>query len=109
MFYQKPLLKIFLFAILIVSAFSGCTIFRPSDKYQSATLLKTENATQEELIKQVNHFARVNSMYAKIDLKFEDNSYADLGIAEKYKTAPGVVVIQRPASIQLKIQLPIVG
>ncbi len=109
MFYHKPLLKIFLFAILIVPALSGCSVFRPSDKYQSATLLKTENATQEELIGQVNHFAKVNSMYAKMDLKFEDNSYAELGIAEKYKTAAGLVVVQRPANIQMKVQVPFIN
>ncbi len=107
MFYQKPLLKIFLFTVLIVPAFSGC-IFNPSDTIRSATLLKTENATQAELIENVNHFARVNSMYAKMDLKFEDNSYAELGIAEKYKTADGLVVVQRPANIQLKVQVPFI-
>ncbi len=99
--------------ILILSLgalfFSGCSIFSPKDKYRSATLLKTENATQAELIAQIDHFADVNSMYAKVDLKFEDNSYSDLGIAEKYKTAPGLIVVQRPASIQLKVQLPIVN
>ena len=47
-------------------------------------------------------------MYAKMDLKFEDNSYAELGIAEKYKTADGLVVVQRPANIQLKVQVPFI-
>lgn len=86
----------------------GCSIFKPSEKHQSPTLLKTENATQEQLIEKVNNLAQVNSMYAKMDLKLEDNSYAELGIAEKYKTADGVVVVQRPANIQLKVQVPFI-
>ncbi len=61
------------------------------------------------MLEQINNFAKVNSMRAKMDLKFEDNSYAELGIAEKYKTAPGEVVVQRPANIFLKIQIPIVN
>lgn len=104
-FYKQLFLLILLSGILFSSS---CTIFKAKDKYRSATLLKTESATQQELIGQVNHFAKVNSMYAKMDLKFEDNSYADLGIAEKYKTADGVVVVQRPANIQLKVQVPFI-
>ncbi len=105
--FHKQLILIIFLSTVIFSG--GCTIFKAKDKYKSATLLKTENATQDELITKVNHLAKVNSMYAKMDLKFEDNSYAEVGVAEKYKTAPGIVVVQRPASIQLKIQLPIVN
>jgi hypothetical protein len=47
-------------------------------------------------------------MRAKMDLKFEDNSFAEIGIAEKYKTADGEVVVQRPANILLKVQVPII-
>lgn len=104
-FYKQLFLLLLLSGILFSSS---CSVLSPKDKYRSATLLKTENATQQELIEQVDHFAKVNSMYAKMDLKFEDNSYADLGIAEKYKTADGVVVVQRPANIQLKVQVPFI-
>lgn len=47
-------------------------------------------------------------MRAKMDLKFEDNSFAESGIAEKYKTADGEIVVQRPANILLKVQVPII-
>ncbi|HEY8559340.1 MAG TPA: hypothetical protein VIL74_02970 [Pyrinomonadaceae bacterium] len=56
----------------------------------------------------MNRFARVGSMRAKMDLKFEDNSFAESGIAEKYKTADGEIVVQRPANILLKVQVPII-
>jgi hypothetical protein len=71
-------------------------------------LLKVEDALQSQLLEQVNRFARVNSMRAKMDLKFEDNSYAEIGIAEKYKTADGEVVVQRPGKILLKVQVPFI-
>lgn len=97
------LLFIVLFAVVF---FSGC--ISPKDKVERATLLKSENAPQEQLLAEVNRFARLNSMRAKMDLKFEDNSFAELGIAEKYKTADGEVVVQRPANILLKVQVPII-
>ena len=103
-FFKTPvpqLLLISLFALFL----SGC--IKPSDKVERAKLLKTENANQAELENEVNRFARVNSMRAKMDLKFEDNSFAELGLAEKYKTADGEVVVQRPANILLKVQVPV--
>jgi hypothetical protein len=105
MFFKTPvpqLLLISLFALFL----SAC--IKPSDKVERAKLLKTENAAQAELENEINRFARVNSMRAKMDLKFEDNSYAELGLAEKYKTADGEVVVQRPANILLKVQVPII-
>ena len=42
-------------------------------------LLKTEMATQAELMDEVNRFAKVNSLRAKMYLKFEDNSFAEFG------------------------------
>ena len=85
---------------------SGCNFVKTKDK--TATLLKTEVATQAELINEVNRFARVGSMRAKMDLKFEDNSFAQFGSKEVYRSADGEVVVQRPASIYLKVQIPIV-
>ena len=77
------------------------------EKAITPKLLKTENAVPADLTNEINRFARVNSMRAKMDLKFEDNSFAENGIAEKYKSADGEVVVQRPSNILLKIQVPI--
>ncbi len=104
MLKRSPLLLLFLFFIFFLS---GCgNIFK--EKTVTPKLLKTENATQAELVNEVNRFARVGSMRAKMDLKFEDNSFAESGIAEKYKSADGEVVVQRPANILLKVQVPII-
>lgn len=61
-----------------------------------------------ELLARINHLAKVNSLRAKMDLKFEDNSFAEIGIAEKYKSADGEVVVQRPSNISLKVQVPVI-
>ena len=102
----KPLF--FIFIVLGALFLNGCGVLNPSSKIQTVTLLKTDNATQSELLEQIRRFARVNSLRAKMDFKFEDNSYADVGIAEKYKTADGEIVVQRPANIFLKVQVPFI-
>jgi hypothetical protein len=98
------------FSALIVFAcvilFSGC--ITPKDKVTKATLLEAANASEAELVSEIDNLARVNSLRAKVDLKFEDNSFAELGIAEKYKTADGEIVVQRPANILLKVKVPII-
>lgn len=86
--------------------FGGCNIVKKESK--APTLLKTEDATQAELMNEVNRFARVNSMRAKMDLKFEDNSFAQFGSKEVYRAADGEVVVQRPGKILLKVQVPVI-
>jgi hypothetical protein len=102
MFIKSPILF-----LAIVILFSGC-ILSPKDKKATPKLLKTENASKEQLVSEVNRFAKINSIRAKIDVKFEDNSFAEAGIKEKYSTADGEVVVQRPAGISLKVQVPVV-
>lgn len=109
MFNQPVRSKFYLLLFLSFVIFlNGCGLFSPKESVERAKLLKTEEATQTDLMETVNRFAKVNSMRAKVYLKFEDNSYADVGLAEKYKTADGEIVVQRPANILLKVQLPIV-
>lgn len=104
-----PFLKPTIFIILATFIFGGCSVFSPKTQNKSATLLKTVDAPQLQLLGEINRFAKVNSMRAKIDLKFEDNSYAEKGVAEKYKTVPGEVVVQRPSNILLKLQIPVLN
>jgi hypothetical protein len=94
---------IFLLALAFVSM--GCNIVKKESK--TPILLKTENATQEQLLREINRFASVGSMRAKMDLKFEDNSFAEFGNKEVYRSADGEIVVQRPAMILLKVQVPV--
>jgi len=105
-FAHKSLrLKTLLIAMAAFFAF-GCNIVKTDKK--TPTLLKTENAGQQTLINEVNRFARVTSMRAKMYLKFEDNSFAEFGSKEVYRQADGEVVVQRPGKILLKVQVPII-
>ena len=108
MLSKKSSLHLYIFLLIGGAIFlSGC--IRVKDNKSTATLLKAEDASQEQLIGEVNRFARVGSMYAKMDLNFEDNSFAQFGSKEVYRKADGEVVVQRPASIRLKVQVPVIG
>lgn len=109
MFKNKFYLQLFPIIFIVLTAFlSGCNLFNVKTKSSTPPLLKNETATTAQLLERINHLAQVNSMRAKMDLKFEDNSFAEAGIAEKYKSADGEVVVQRPANISLKVQAPII-
>lgn len=92
--------------VAIIAMSSACNLVK-SD-IRTARLLKTENAPQSTLMNEVNRFARVNSMRAKMYLKFEDNSFAEFGSKEVYRSADGEVVVQRPGKILLKVQVPVI-
>ena len=93
--------------LLLAMAFvsMGCNIVKKESK--TPTLLKSETASQEHLLREVNRFASVGSMRAKMDLKFEDNSFAEFGNKEVYRSADGEIVVQRPGMILLKVQVPV--
>ncbi len=71
------------------------------------TPLADANATQ--LIAEVNRAATVRSIRGKVDIQFQDTSFAEAGLADKYRTADGTLFLQRPGQIYLKIQAPFVG
>lgn len=108
MFIKKNGLHLYVTVILLtVAAFSGCSGIVKTDQ-KTPTLLKTENATQAQLMSEVNRFAGVDSMRAKMDLKFEDNSFAQFGNKEVYRAADGEVVVQRPGRIILNVKVPVI-
>ncbi len=111
MLKQIPFKKLTVFFILITALFlSGCkNPFNPKSKQKVATLLEKEDAVQSQLLEQIDYFAKVDSMRAKVDLKFVDNSYASSGIAERYKQVPGVIVVKRPDKIRLEVKIPIIN
>lgn len=86
--------------------FTGC--ISPKTTNTTPTLLKTEDAGQTQLMAEVNRFASVESMRAKMDLKFEDNSFAQFGSKEVYRAADGDVVVQRPGRIMLTVKVPVI-
>jgi hypothetical protein len=99
--------------LLILSASmlaNGCGIFGTHKKVQVPQLLNPlTEANTARLISEVNRLAAVRSIHGKVDLIFEDTSFAESGIAEKYRQADGQITIQRPGNIYLIIQVPFIA
>ncbi|HEV7700875.1 MAG TPA: hypothetical protein VGO43_11645 [Pyrinomonadaceae bacterium] len=94
------------FLLLTIAALSVSCI-KVKKESKADVLLKVEDASQAQLLAEINRFASVNSIHAKMDLKFEDNSFAAFGSKEVYRQADGDVTVQRPGKILLKVQVPI--
>jgi hypothetical protein len=72
-----PLLasKIVFLCLVALALISGACI-SPKKEARTPVLLKTENSSQAHLMSEVDRLAKVHSMKAGMDLKFEDNSWA---------------------------------
>src|SRR6266550_3114508 len=66
-------------------------------------------ASTSDLISAVNKLVGVRSIHGRVDIQFEDTSFATSGIAEKYRTVDGSITLQRPGKIYLIIQAPVVA
>ncbi len=107
--YNPKSLQILPLIVLLLSVFLAAGCITPKSKQKAATLLKASDATQTELENQVDYLAKMNSMRARMDLKFEDNSFAEFGSSDVYRSADGDIVVQRPASIRMKVEVPVLG
>ena len=97
--------------ILISVLFSsGCGLFGTHKKVQVPQLLTPlVEADTAQLLSEVNRLAAVRSIHGKIDIVFEDTSFAEAGIAEKYRQADGQITLQKPGMIYLIIQVPFIA
>lgn len=108
----RSVTRVSLVLILISASMfaAGCGLFGTHKKVQVPQLLTPlTEADTARLISEVNRLASVNSVHGKVDLIFEDTSFADTGIAEKYKQADGMITVQRPGQIYLIIQVPFIA
>jgi hypothetical protein len=104
---RRPLLLILIFASMFAS---GCGLFGTHKKVQVPQLLTPlTEANTAQLISEVNRLASVRSIHGKVDIIFEDTSFADAGITEKYRQADGQLTVQRPGNIYLIIQVPFIA
>ncbi|HEX8775747.1 MAG TPA: hypothetical protein VF735_19400 [Pyrinomonadaceae bacterium] len=104
-------LPVILLSVLLLLCTSGCKgLFGVSRTVGVPPLLTPlANASAAQLIDEINARATVRSIRGKVDIQFQDTSFAESGIAEKYRTADGTLFLQRPGQIYLKIQAPFVG
>ena len=108
-YLSRILFLSFLLATFITTnACSG--LFGTHKRVQVPQLLTPlADADKDRLFQEINRLATVKSIHGKVDLIFEDNSFAESGIAEKYKQADGTVTLQRPGEVYLVIQVPFIA
>jgi hypothetical protein len=61
------------------------------------------------MFEEINRLGAVKSLNGRVDIQFLDTSYAPCGLAEKYRTADGRLVVQRPGQVYLTVQVPVIG
>ncbi len=107
---RSPSWLLFLSILIWVSLLAGCGIFGTHKKVQVPQLLTPlAEADTARLISEVNRLAAVRSLHGKVDIEFADTSFAETGIAEKYRQADGMITLQRPGKIYLIIQVPFIA
>lgn len=93
-----------------VLSLTGCGLFGASKKVQVPQLLTPLVDSQKpQLISEVNRLASLQSIHGRVDIQFEDTSFAVAGIAEKYRQADGQVTLQRPGKVYLIVQVPFIA
>lgn len=103
-------LPLSLILVLGLLATTSCNVFDTHKKVQVPPLLSPmAAASTTELITEINRLAAVRSLQGKVDILFEDTSFASAGVAEKYRRADGVVTLQRPGKVYLVIQVPFIA
>ena len=87
--------------INLVAVFcDGCGLFGTHKKVQVPQLLTPlAEADTAQLISEVNRLGGVHSVHGKVDIEFEDTSFAESGIAEKYAGRRTVTLQGRARSI----------
>lgn len=96
-------------AVSVLLSTSGCGLFGAKRKIQVPQLLAPlAEAKKERLIQEINRLSNVKSIHGKVDIQFEDTSFASSGIADQYRLVDGTLTLQRPAKIYLIIQFTFV-
>lgn len=89
---------------------TACGLFGTRKQVQVPPMLTPlVDANRAQLIAEVNRLASIKSIRGKVDIQFEDTSFADVGIAEKYRQADGTITLQRPGKVYLIIQVPFIA
>lgn len=103
----RLLLSALIVSILLFTA--GCGLFGAKKKITVPQLLTPlAKADRSRLIQEVNRLSTVKSIHGKVDIQFEDTSFASSGIADQYRLVDGTITLQRPGQIYLIIQFTFV-
>jgi hypothetical protein len=104
--HSRSLLPVLLVFVLLVT--SACGLFGAKKKIGVPALLPASEASKDRLLLEVNRLSTVQSIHGKIDIQFEDTSFASSGVADQYRLVDGDITLQRPGKILLIIQFTFV-
>lgn len=100
-------------AALVLAAallLSGCGLFRTKTRIVvPQPLTPLVDADMPQMFGEINRLGAVRTLNGRVDIQFLDTSYAECGLADKYRTADGRLVVQRPGQVYLIVQVPVVG
>lgn len=109
---QTRLLSRLPFLLILISTLwfaGGCGLLGTHKKIKVPQLLTPlTEAETPQLMSEVNRLASVRSIHGKVDIVMEDTSFAEAGLADKYKQVEGTITAQRPGKIYLVIQFSFV-
>ena len=104
-----PRLLLSVLAVSVLLFTMGCGLFGAKKKITVPQLLTPlAKADRNRLIQEVNRLSTVKSIHGKVDIQFEDTSFASAGIADQYRLVDGTITLQRPGQIYLIIQFTFV-
>ncbi len=104
---SRLLLSVVVLSVLLLT--SGCGLFGAKRKIQVPQLLTPlTDANKDRLIQEINRLSTVRSIHGKVDIQFEDTSFASSGVADRYRLVDGTITLQRPGKIYLVIQFTFV-
>jgi len=101
-------LTLWIVLVLSLATQPACNLVKKSVEVDKL-LTPLADADTPQLIAMVNKLTSVKSIRAKVDIQFEDTSFATSGVAEKYRTADGQIIVQRPGKVYLIVQAPFVA
>jgi hypothetical protein len=102
----KVRLAITLALAIILPLGTACNIVHKPVEVEKL-LTPLSQADTQQLIRLVNAVAGTHSIHGKIDIQFEDTSFATSGMAEKYRAASGSITLQRPAAVYMVVEGPL--
>ena len=112
-FQRKSLARPALFVLMATTVFpaTACdSLFGTHKTVQVYPLIgPLREANTAQLIDEANRLAAVESIHGRVDIQFEDTSFAEAGIADKYRSADGTVTLQRPGKVYLIVQIPVIA
>ena len=89
---------------------SGCGLVKTKTRISvPQPLTPVVAADMPQMFEEINRLGAVRSLNGRVDIQFLDTSYAPCGLADKYRTADGRLVVQRPGQVYLIVQVPVIG